>query len=375
MKQPELLDLYSDYLLSSFKLVTATGLSQLLDKGYSHDQISRFLAQCKFTQKDFWGLVKKLIRKVESDFAILAIDDMIMEKPHSTENAMIAWHWDHAKGRSVKGINILNFLYHSALPNGQGISLPAAFEIIEKTEQFYDAKAKKVKRRSATSKNELLRNRLRTLVQLNRLKFKYVVWDTWFSAKQNFEFVHHKLQKFFVAALKVNRLVALSKEAKLQGQFTRVEQLDLQSNRSYKVWIKGLDFEVLLTKQVFNNQDGSCGELYLVTNDLSLTYEATCTIYQKRWNVEVFHKSLKQNAGLEKSPTKYERTQANHIFAAMIAFCKLELLKLKENVNHFALKARLYLKAIKAAFDELQRLKRYQPKLNEAQCQAIPLLE
>ena len=38
------LDIYSDFLLASFTIVTATGLSQMLDNGYSHDQISRFLA-------------------------------------------------------------------------------------------------------------------------------------------------------------------------------------------------------------------------------------------------------------------------------------------------------------------------------------------
>ena len=374
MKHPELLDIYSAFLLSSFTLVTATGLSQMLDNGYSHDQISRFLAQCKFTQKDFWRMVKKIIRKVERDDAVLAIDDVIMEKPHSTENDIIAWHWDHAKSRSVKGINILNFLYHCVLPNGESISIPASFEIIEKTEQFYDEKTKKVKRRSSVTKNELLRDRLRTLVQLNRLKFKHVVWDTWFSSKENFEYVHYKLKKLFVGALKSNRTVALSKEAKLQGKFAKVDKLDLQPNRTYKVWVKGLSFEVLLSKRVFTNKDGSSGELYLVTNDLTLSDEAISTIYEKRWNVEVFHKSLKQNAGLEKSPTKYELTQSNHIFASMIALCKLEILKLKENTNHFALKSRLYLKAIKAAFAELQRLKHYQPMLTEAQQQTIPLL-
>ncbi|MFT4762560.1 MAG: hypothetical protein ACI9XO_004804, partial [Paraglaciecola sp.] len=41
--------------------------------------------------------------------------------------------------------------------------------------------------------------------------------------------------------------------------------------------------------------------------------------YQDRWGVEVFHKSLKQNVGLEKSPTKVENSQCNHIFATMIA--------------------------------------------------------
>jgi len=156
MKHPQILDIYSDFLLSSFKLVTATGLSQMLDEGYSHDQISRFLAQRKFTQKDFWKMVKKIIRKI--------VDDVIMEKPHSTENDIIAWHWDHSKNQSVKGINILNFLYHTELDNGESMSIPASFEIIQKTQKFLDPKTKKEKRRSSVSKNELLRERLRILV-------------------------------------------------------------------------------------------------------------------------------------------------------------------------------------------------------------------
>jgi hypothetical protein len=35
----------------------------------------------------------------------------------------------------------------------------------------------------------------------------------------------------------------------------------------------------------------------------------------------------------------------------------LECLKMKQHLNHFALRARLYLKAIRVAFDELQTLK------------------
>ncbi|MFN6383155.1 MAG: IS701 family transposase, partial [Pseudanabaena sp.] len=39
------LDLYSDYLISSFGKVTATGLSELLDGELSHDQITSRLRQ------------------------------------------------------------------------------------------------------------------------------------------------------------------------------------------------------------------------------------------------------------------------------------------------------------------------------------------
>jgi len=35
---------------------------------------------------------------------------MIEEKPYMDENKMIAWHFSHAKGRCVKGINILSCL-------------------------------------------------------------------------------------------------------------------------------------------------------------------------------------------------------------------------------------------------------------------------
>ncbi len=341
MKNPEIMDIYSDYLIASFSLVRATGLSQMLDNGYRHDKISRFLAQREFTQKDYWKMVKKIIRKIEnSQCGILAIDDTIEEKPHSTENDIICWHWDHAKNRNVKGINIVNFLYTTSLADQEEFSIPVSFELVRKTEKYVDTKTKghPIKRRSPITKNEIVQNRLRVLTKLNRLKYKYITWDTWFSSKDNFKFVHYELKQYFVCALKNNRTAALSEDLKHQGKFLKIKEFDLQPNQTIEVWLKGLDFPVLLAKQVFTNKDGSTGELYIVTNDLELDYDNITSIYQKRWRVETFHKSLKSNAGLEKSPTKFEITQSNHIFASMIAFCKLELLKFKENKNHFALK-------------------------------------
>jgi hypothetical protein len=357
MKNPQILDAYTDFLLASFNIVTATGLSQLLDNGYSHDQISRFLAQRKFDNKDFWKCIKAFIRKVETDTSYLIIDDTIEEKPHSTENDIICWHFDHCTNQNVKGINIVNFLYCSDYLTNEDINLPCAFEVVYKTEKYYDEKTKKEKRRSPITKNQMVVERLRILAQQNQLKFKYILWDTWFSSKENLDFVQYDLEKKFVVALKSNRTVALSESEKRQGKFKKIEELDLQTNQTYEVWLKGLDFPVLLVKQIFTNKDGSTGVLYLITNDLELSYTDTCTIYQKRWNVENFHKSLKQNAALEKSPTKYEVTQSNHIFASMIAFSKLEILKIQQKSNHFQIKNRLYVRAVKAAFNELKKLK------------------
>ena len=79
-------------------------------------------------------------------------------------------------------------------------------------------------------------------------------------------------------------------------------------------------------------------------------------LYQKRWAVEVYHEALKQNASLEKSPTRTPTTQRNHLFACLCADLKLESVKLKTGVNQFALKSKIYAAALKTAYQEFVKL-------------------
>jgi hypothetical protein len=39
MKTPDIFDLYTDYLITSFSYTTATGLSGLVDNAISHDEV------------------------------------------------------------------------------------------------------------------------------------------------------------------------------------------------------------------------------------------------------------------------------------------------------------------------------------------------
>ena len=80
-------------------------------------------------------------------------------------------------------------------------------------------------------------------------------------------------------------------------------------------------------------------------------------IYQRRWKVEEYHKSLKTNAALGKSPTKRETTQISHLVMSMIAVFKLECLKIKQYLNHFALRSKVLIKSNFAAMTELDKLK------------------
>ena len=59
----ELLDIYSDYLISQNHYATATGLSDLLEGSISHDKVTRFLNKNHFGSKELWCYVKKHVRQ------------------------------------------------------------------------------------------------------------------------------------------------------------------------------------------------------------------------------------------------------------------------------------------------------------------------
>ena len=145
----KLLALYSDYLLSSFGATTATGLSSLLDGQISHDQVTRFLSQAEYTSKELWHQVKSVVRTIEREDGVLIFDDTIQQKPHTDENELICWHFDHSKNRSVKGLNLLNCIYQAG-----EVSVPVAYALVRKPILFCDLQTRQVKRKSEVTKNQ-----------------------------------------------------------------------------------------------------------------------------------------------------------------------------------------------------------------------------
>lgn len=346
----KILDLYSDYLLSSFGQTTATGLSKLMDGEISHDQVTRMLSSTKMTSKAWWKLVKPHVRQIEQDDGVLIIDDSIVEKPYTDENEIICWHYDHAKGKTIKGINFVSTLYFA-----QGVALPVAFELVAKTETYINKETGKEKRKSKITKNERYRQMLKRVFH-NQIPFCYVLNDLWFASAENMRFVKLDLEKEFIMALKSNRKVALSEDDKANGMYQRIDQLTIPEDTTLTIYLEGVPFPLQLVRQVFTNEDDSTGVRYLVTSDLTLNANQIITIYQKRWKVEEYHRSLKQNAAVAKSPTRTETTQTNHFVAALWSFVKIELLKVQTKKNHYQLKSQLYLSALQQAFHELQTL-------------------
>ena len=344
------LDLYTDYLISSTGPTSATGLSRLFSGAVSHDQVTRWLSTSYLDSEQVWAHAKPLIRRAEqqrpaNEFAVLIVDDSILEKAHTDPSALICTHWDHSLGRFVKGLNFVSLLYQAG-----ELALPIAVELIQKTEAVWDAKAQKTKVKSKYTKNEYLRAMLRVAQQ--QVAYRYLLADSWYASAENLNAVL-ALGHDFVMALESSRTVALSEAERAQGRFQALDTLAFPDEQPLRVFLRSVQPAVLVSRHVFTNKDGSQGVLYLVSSDTSLNHAQLTMIYQRRWKVEEYHKSLKQNASMGKSPTKKPDTQANHFFAAILAYSKLEALKVRHGIGHFRLKAQLYLTGLKAMSQKL----------------------
>ena len=226
------------------------------------------------------------------DFAVLIVDDSILEKAHTDANALLSTHYDHSLGRYVKGLNFVSLLYVAG-----SLAVPIAVELVEKTQAVTDPTTQKVSLKSPLTKNEMLRAVLRVAQQ--QVAYRYLLADSWYASAENMNQVR-ELGHEFIFALPTSRTAALSEVGRGNGQFQALDTLAFPDGQPLRVWLRGVADAVLVVRQVFTNQDGSQGVLYLVSSDTRLTWKQVTVIHQKRWKIEEYHKSHKQNTSMGK---------------------------------------------------------------------------
>src|SRR4051794_41801872 len=102
----DLLELYTDYLLSAFSYTTATGLSKMTNQEVSHDKVTRFLSEEDLDSRVLWRLVKPLmwaLEKEEEEEGGLIIDDPKKKKHQNHEGGAFLWGYNQRGGGKAKG--------------------------------------------------------------------------------------------------------------------------------------------------------------------------------------------------------------------------------------------------------------------------------
>lgn len=123
-----------------------------------------------------------------------------------------------------------------------------------------------------------------------------------------------------------------------------MKDLDWASTQVHKVWLKA--YKVIQVAGI----DLENGDIaYIATSDLALAEpEPIKAHYAYRWQIEVFHRGIKQCCGIEHCYSQVEQSQPNHILCAFLAFLKLEIKRIKEGISWYEQKRRISRVAIAA---------------------------
>lgn len=292
---------YIEFLISTPINYTCTHLANHIS-GISHDSISDFLRNERITATSVWDAAKTLIDNTSESYLI--IDDSVQEKPYARAIELVDLHYSGNKHSVVRGINIVNLVHSS----GNGEYFPIDYRIYSSS---YDRK----------TKNDHFLAMLKVAFGTRNIQAKYILFDSWYASKDNLKYIHQQ-GRIFVTTLKANRLVSLSPDS----GYIHLNAIDWTADRLYKgvrIKLKEIPFYIQLFKVVAKNGDID----WLVTNELDneLTIAIVRGRNDVRWEVECFHRELKQLTGIEKCQAQRAWSQRNHIACCYHAWIALKV--------------------------------------------------
>jgi DDE family transposase len=301
---------YIEFLISTPINYTCTHLADHLSD-VSHDSVSDFLQSQRLTAHSVWDHAKSLICDSEESFLI--VDDSVQEKPYAKAIELVYPHYSGNKHAVVRGIDIVNLVHSS----GNGDYYPIDYRI------YAPEYAKE-------TKNDYFLAMLQEAFEMRNIRAKYVLFDSWYASANNLKYIHRHSHIFYTT-LKSNRLVSITKEA----GYIHLQDIEWTQERlatGILVKLKEVPFLVRLFKIV--TKDGDID--WVITNDP--TADLTTTIVRGRndvrWDIECFHRELKQLTGTEKCQCHSAWAQRNHIalcYQAWLAL-KVHAMKLKQTL-------------------------------------------
>lgn len=302
------LDLYTKFLIANHNRYSGVELSKTSQEALSHDTVSRWLSDQNFSSDGLWPQVQDLVEKKKG---YLICDDSVLDKRFSRNNELVGRHWSGNEHRLICGIDLVNLVW----TKGEEC-IPVDYRIYESEKE------------GKKTKNDHFRDML-DVAKTRLFKPLYVLADCWYGSVENMKYLQ-KLKWKFIFGLKENRKVSLTK-----NNYISVSSLDWSKTLVQKVWLKEFGF-VIVAKIVIKDDDIR----YAVTDDLSIPDIETFKQHMDhRWNIETFHRGIKQTTGIEKCYSIKEVTQRNHIFASFVAFITLERTRLKTGISWYEQKA------------------------------------
>lgn len=308
---------YIQFLIASQHAFTSTEAARTHPDGQdgpAHDAYTRLLHRVESDGNTLWNETKRFV-KLKS--GILVLDDSTLDKPYAKKMELVTRHWSGKHGRVVKGINLLSLLW----TDGEA-RLPCDFRIYNKV-------------KDGLTKNDHFQAMLYEARERG-FEPKLVAFDSWYASLDNLKLLREFEWNWF-CRLPKSRLVNPDGAGNRQIQAIRIPQHGRQVHLKGYGWIK-----------VFKTVDKNGDEEYWATDDLQMAITQAAEHALEAWQIEVYHRGLKQFTGVEKSQHRKEKPQRNHIGLAIRAFVRLEVHRLRTGVSWFEAKTKIIRDAIRS---------------------------
>ena len=312
-------NLYTLFLLAEPKYVSCLRLAEILGE-CSHDSVNRFLLRENYTPEDLFEEVKGELILVGGT---ASIDDSVLDKPYRdpSKTELLGYFWSGKHKQAVKGLNLITLYYCDPV----GRAYPVNFRIYDKQE--------------GKTKNDYFLEMLKQ-VQEWGLKPAWVTGDSWYGSLENLKCLRNEGVGFLFGVAN-NRKVSL-----VQGQEVQVQTLEILES-GLVVYLKEFGW-VKVFRQDFKNE----ARYYILhLEDLEALKQLSRLdfqqIHDRHWQIECFHRVLKQVCNIENFQVRDTQAIRNHFFCSLRAFAKLQMMRTKGLIdNLYQVSRRLFMPAI-----------------------------
>ena len=296
------LSMYIGFLLSEPRSPSCCRLAEVM--AVSHDSVNRFLERERYTPVDLFAEVKA---GLNLKGGTLSVDDSVLDKPYSQYMALVGFYWSGKHHRVVKGINLIT-LYYTDL---QGHHQPVNYRLYDKAE--------------GKTKNDYFQEML-TEVLAWGLEPSWVTGDSWYSGVNNLKLIrHHELG--FLFALESNRLVSVAK-----GTWTQVQHLEIPAH-GLTVWLRQFG-QVKVFRTWLKDQPRHYAVYLPDPAQLAAFDRSAFTLrHDQHWQIEQYHRVLKQVCHIEHFRVRHPRAIRNHIFAALCGYVQLQQMRVTNMIS------------------------------------------
>lgn len=313
------LEIYGQYLLNTHINYTCTNLADHVEE-LSHDSVHRFLKDSKLSPRMVWDRVKDQI--VFSQSGCIIFDDTVLEKVFSFKIEAVRRQYSGNKHGIINGIGVVNCVYFNP-ETGQYWVLD--FRVFDPDT---DGKSK------LDHVSDMLQ-----LVHERAVLYRYALMDSWYATTDLMKFFIEK-ERIFYCPVKKNRKVDETGGAMPYVQVCQLDwsEKDLAEGKTVKLHGFPMDSKVKLFRVAVSSDRTE----HLVTNDCTQSSTAAARLESvQRWEIEQFHRAEKQLTGIAKCQCRKNRSQRNHICAAVLVWVRLNELKHHAKMTVYQIKQQL----------------------------------